>query len=117
MSFRKNATVTVQRKTTTQDASGGQVNSWAAYVWDADTGATTINLPCSYWPVGATRNESTLGQPLGISHFQFAFEVDYGIKIGDKIVMGGRDFQVIGPGNPFQGTSTVYVVNATGKVM
>ena len=117
MSFRKNAIVTVQRKASTRSAMGGQANAWAPYVWNADTGDTTTGLPCAYWPSGRNENESNTGQPLGVNHYQFAFETDYGIQIGDRIILGDQDFQVVGDKNPYGGTSTVYIINAVGKVL
>lgn len=118
----------VERNTPTKDALAGQVDVWATYTWNSDTGETTESVPCLRTPLAAAdaRNESPLGRPDAQRDVTWAFGEDYGMKVGDRIKFtdprssSTNYYMVIGPGINYYASAissdAVYSVTTRLKV-
>lgn len=108
-----NKRVDCERGTITKDSSGGDVVTWATFTYDSDSGATTASLRAQAIPKRMNEKDASFARPDGQSEIEWAFEVDWSAKPGDRIKYGTAYYEVIGVAFYFEHdmvADTLYIV-------
>ncbi|MGH8358112.1 MAG: phage head completion protein [Pseudomonas sp.] len=80
-------TVTLERETTTKDASGGPTQTWANV-------AGQVNVPCDVQPASGKVIARFLGKGLVVQYTIYLSQ-DIGARASDRLLFGTRNFQVV----------------------
>lgn len=91
-----NKRVDCERSTTTKDAAGGDVTSFATFTYDADSGATTASLRARDIQKRHNDKDTAFARADGLSEIEWVFEVDWGARPGDRIKYGSVYYEVVG---------------------